>query len=250
MLHLLTRPRRALVGEMERFVIMEGDEQIGIGRELEAGQFPVAIPAGWTDHDDARRIRLPDHAQQLGEERIPRRRVELGVRLVQKLEGDAARRVGEAWSNLAPEGRESFAAHRHVFRARIEIMLVENDPEARLLRLPDDIVELGEPHRIETVLGIHVAERHQGDPDEVEAGLADFSEVPPLEAALAGVGPIGIVTERVDAAAEGLVGRVEARCGRRSGDWRCGERGERDEECKSCFDDPHSGSLQLMRLVE
>ena len=76
----------------------------------------------------------------------------------------------------------------------------------------------------------------QGHSDEVEAGLADLGEMPPLEAALARVGPIGIVAERVDAAAEGLVGRVQARRRLRSGDRRCRERGERDEECKSCLE--------------
>ena len=88
-------------------------------------------------------------------------------------------------------------------------MLIEDDAEAGRLGLADDIVELGEPRRIEPVLRIHVLERLEIDADEVEARLADFGEVPPLEAALAGVGPIGIVAEHVDAAPKRLVGGGE-----------------------------------------
>ena len=87
-------------------------------------------------------------------------------------------------------------------------MLVDDDSEPRALRFPDDVVELGKPGRVEMVLRVHELERLQVHADEIEARLADLAEVPPLEAPLARVGPIGIVAEHVDAPAERLIASV------------------------------------------
>ena len=63
-------------------------------------------------------------------------------------------------------------------------MLVDDDSEAGPLGMAHDVVELGEPRGIKPIVGVHVPERLQIQPDEVEAGVADLGEVPPLETAL------------------------------------------------------------------
>jgi hypothetical protein len=73
-------------------------------------------------------------------------------------------------------------------------MLVDDYSEARLLSLADDIVELDEPSWIEPIVRVHEPERLKVEPDEVEAAASNDAEVAPLEAALADVPPIRVVT--------------------------------------------------------
>ena len=89
--------------------------------------------------------------------------------------------------------------------------------------------------RVKPVLRIHVAERLQVDADEVEARLADFGEVPPLESALARVGPIGIVAEHVDAAPERLVGRRGGSVAGSAAELALRQTRRARQEYKSCF---------------
>src|SRR5580765_6808359 len=84
-------------------------------------------------------------------------------------------------------------------------MLVEDGSEARLLCLPNDVIELSKPLLLETILRVHVAKCLQIDSNKIEAGFPDLGEVPPFEASLAACGPVRIVTEDIDAASEGLV---------------------------------------------
>src|SRR5439155_22325735 len=104
-------------------------EQVRVGRELQAGQLLEAVPAGRANDDDPGRVGLADGCQKLGEERVPIGRVELFMRLVQYLEGDVARGVGVARRDLAPECRELRTAQREIFRAGVEVVFVEDDPE-------------------------------------------------------------------------------------------------------------------------
>src|SRR5436305_6307232 len=105
------------MGEMEGLVIMEGNEQVRVGRQLEVRQLLEAVPAGGTDDDDSRRVGLTDERQDLRQERIPIGCTQLGMRLIQELEGDVPRRIDVARRDLAPEGRELDAAQCEVFRA-------------------------------------------------------------------------------------------------------------------------------------
>ena len=98
-------------------------------------------------------------------------------------------------------------------------MLVEDDPEAGLLRVPDHIVQLVEPLGLELVAGVHVPEGLQIDAYEIERCFADLAEVPPLEAPPVRVGPIGIVTEDIHSAQERMVGLLEYGNRRRGGEW-------------------------------
>src|SRR5256885_16271404 len=106
------------------------------------------------------------------------------MRLVQQLEGDIARRVGEPGRDLRPKGRQPDPTGGSVLRAGVEVMPVNDDAEPGLLGVGDDLVELGEPGRIEPVLRVHVAKRLEVQPDKIEAAAADLSEVAPLKAAL------------------------------------------------------------------
>ena len=79
--------------------------------------------------------------------------------LVQQFERDAVRRRGVAWSDLRPEGRQLRPAKIEIVRAIVEIMLVEDDGKSRLLRFPNDVVELAEPLGIKPVGFVHMLER-------------------------------------------------------------------------------------------
>ena len=173
------------------------------------------------DHDDARRVRLADDRQFLREQDIPRFTVELVMRLVEQLEGNVARRLREPRRDLLPESGQSCPAKVEILRAGVEVMLVDDHAETRPLGVADYVIELGEPSGVEPVLRVHVPERLQVEAHEIEAAAADLGEVPPLEAALALVGPIGVVAEDVDAPMEGglewLLGGCRFRQGRRRG---------------------------------
>src|SRR5690348_15551745 len=139
MLDLLPRPGRALVREMERVVIMEGNEQVRIGGKAEERQVLEAVPVRRTDHDDAGRVRLADDAENLREQLIPWFAIELVVRLVEQLERDVARRLGEAGCDLLPKCRKLRPADVEILRAGVEVVLVDDHAKARLLRLADHV---------------------------------------------------------------------------------------------------------------
>ena len=82
---------------------MEGDEQVRVGRKPQQREVLEAVPVRRPDHDDPRRIGLPDDRQLLCEQPVPDVAVQLVVRFVQQFEGDIARRIGEAWRDLPPE---------------------------------------------------------------------------------------------------------------------------------------------------
>lgn len=106
-------------------------------------------------------------------------------------------------------------------------MLVDDDSETGSLRVLDDIIELRQPLRLKPVLRIHELECLEVEADEIEAGVPDLGEVPPLEAAPARVRPVRVVTEDVDAAVERLVRLSQHRRQRTGGErGRCGKRGE------------------------
>ena len=134
---------------------------------------------------------------------------ELVVRLVQKLEGDAARGSAKRGATCCQKAvsfvRQTSTSSEQGLKSCSSMMT----PSPLVCASRTTSSSFASHGRIEPVLGVHVPERLQVQPDEIEAGLADLGEVPPFEAALARVGPIGIVAEHVDAAVERLIGLVE-----------------------------------------
>ena len=88
-------------------------------------------------------------------------------------------------------------------------MLVDNHAETGCPGMAHHVVELGEPLPLQPVLGVHVLKRLQVQANVIEAGLADLGKVPPFEPAFAGIRPIRIVAQHVDAAMEWLAGLIE-----------------------------------------
>ena len=131
-------------------------------------------------------------------------------------------------------------------------MLVKNDAEPGLLRLADDIVELGQPLGIKPICSSMWLEGLEIDTNEIEAGLADLDEMSPFEAAFAAVRPIRIVAKDVDAAPKRLVGLLQSWSGHRyrecrGSDERCkGKQTQRPEPSQPHFPSPSSTVMGIL----
>ena len=61
--HVVPGPGRALMGELERLVIVKGDEEIAVRRQLQQWKIGEAVPMGRAGDDDPRWIRPADGCQ-------------------------------------------------------------------------------------------------------------------------------------------------------------------------------------------
>src|SRR5690348_874848 len=129
-------------------------------------------------------------------------------------------------------------------------MLVQDDAETCRLRFADDVVQLREPLGLKAVLCIHMLERLQVDPNEVEAGLVDLGKVAPFEAAFPAIVPIGVIAEHVDTAMEGLVRLREDRRRLRCSDSRSNRQArQRPQSERAQMPQPHSRSPLLAEAL-
>ena len=207
-------PTRALVGEAEWLVEMESDQDVAVVlRQFEQGQVGQAVPVARADDDSARRIRLANQLEQVDQQGIPRSTVERFMRLVEQFERDRRRRRAIARGELRPYGAELDPAACYIDRAFVEIMLVEDHPEARAVGLANDPVEPLEPGWIDPVGPIQMREDLQIDTDEVEAAAPNFGKVAGFEMSLCRVLPDRIIAKHVHAAMIGSTGprRIEPR---------------------------------------
>ncbi len=213
----LVRPDRALVGKGHRLIVVEGHDDMVVGRQLELVEIVQTVPMRWSDDQVARRIGSAHYLDDLGQHLVPRRAVQVTMRFVQQFEHDRIGLVHVAPRQLPPgDHQQGGAVVRLGLGTVLEIMLVEDDVEIVLFGLGDDPVELLQPLRIDIAIDAEVAGRLAED-EQVQShcgktGGLDLGEgIVGIVAGLA-VLPIGVVAEDVDAGAHG--GGLDARVDR------------------------------------
>ena len=206
LLDLFAGPGRALVGEMERLVIMEGDEQVRVVGQLQRRQVVEAVPVRRADDDDPGRIGLADQRQLLGEQPVPG----LAVRACRAARSGArTRRCAAHWRSAGrPAARTPSASVRQTFRSSEQglkscsSMMTPSPAFCASRTTSSSLASHAGSSRFCASICLNAwrTTRTKSKP-----ALADLGEMAPLEAALGGVGPIGVVAEHVDAAMKRLV---------------------------------------------
>ena len=182
-------PRRALVREAERLVVVHARDQVVVGGELELAEAGDGPGRGAAHDHRALGLDLADRAQRDGEERVPLRRGE--ARLVEEVVGERPRRGGEPRGDPAPQREEPLGVRTHA------VGVVHGQHDAEPAR-PDGVDELGggveEPPRV----GVRPPAHRQ--PHRGEARGGDVIEV--LAAHLPAVAAVTAVEDaaQVDAA--------------------------------------------------
>ncbi|MCW0450774.1 hypothetical protein NB706_003608 [Xanthomonas sacchari] len=209
-------PRRALVGEAERVVVVHGDQQVrivlGQAQAVERGE---GIAAGRAHHHRAGRIVAADDLQRIAQQIVPHRAGHLAVGLVEDLEQHRRRRVAVARGDLVPERQQPGPAQRGIGGAGVEVVFVQDHVQARGGGLVDHRIQRLQPGRVEPVVRVHVRERLQVDPHRAEAAVADRAVQRRAETRLRRVVPQRVVAEDVDPAPEPGEGVVGLRARRR-----------------------------------
>ncbi len=103
-------PFRALMGELERAIVVDRGDQVAIVfGQLKGGQVADAVPTHRADNDLPRGIGGADYADCLTKHPVPLFGREVFVWFVEELEGQFGRIVLIMLGNLPPQGEESLA---------------------------------------------------------------------------------------------------------------------------------------------
>src|ERR1700722_15960681 len=173
-------PRRALVGELERRVVVHTDHQAFIIRQLKLRKRADVIHPRRADDHGPPGITLADDGQCQRDQLVPRTGCHRGARLVEQLEVQPAGPVGVARRDLPPQAEkpEPLPARRVV--QLVIVVDVEHDIQIPAQSLVDRPVDPLEKHRADRIRrglpGMSRPPHRQAD--RVEPGVAYLGEKP------------------------------------------------------------------------
>jgi hypothetical protein len=141
----------------------------GDGEALVVGQHQIRQPfhrvrLRGPDEHRALPVVLPHHGERLGEQRVPPRRGHRWPRLVEQLQHQLGRAVGEERGELVPDGQEPLGLPRRVVVQLVEVVDVQHDVHAAGQQAVDngrDEVEERRFDRVRRVRGGVVGPAHR-----------------------------------------------------------------------------------------
>ncbi len=175
-----SRPRRPLMREIERFVVVNGDDQVVIVvRESQLGKLGDAVPFAGPENDRPFLVDRADPPDRLGEDGVD----DLGrggvLGLVEELECQPFGGLGVMGRELTPDRQELRGLAFGVAREIVEVVDVDHDaqplPQAGLHERIGTGVDLGTDPVLGTGSGVMMPSDR--DPGVVEALVADVPQI-------------------------------------------------------------------------
>jgi hypothetical protein len=173
-------PRGALVGELERRVVVDGDHQAVIGWQFKLRQGADVIHPRRADDHGPPGITLADDGKRRRDQLVPLPGRHRGARLVEQLEVQPAGPAGVALRDLPPQPEEPGPLLARRVIQLVVVVDVEHDIQALVHGLADRPVDPLEKRRADRVRrGLPGMSRplHR-QPDRVEPGGTYVGEIP------------------------------------------------------------------------
>lgn len=149
-------PGGALMGEGERVVVVEGDDEaLVVGWEDESIQVAEVVPLSGAEDDDAIGVGLADGGEGLRDQGVPAVVVESAVGFVEDFEGEVGDwNVLEGGGDLAPEGEEARGFGVGVLIQFFVMMEVDDGFEVMVAGLLDGPLDAVEECGVDGVGGV------------------------------------------------------------------------------------------------